>query len=238
MIKYLTNVISRALGFTKTESRGTLVLILIITLLIFVTQTRIHYLKSQPQILADSSAIEWINQVKASYELKKTEEKNEPEQVSKNLPIRSVVGNKPMDFSKKTESKEHSIIPRDINTATAEELQEIYGIGPAFSDRIIKYRDLLGGFSDSTQLNEVYGLKPEIISNLLKSFQIQSPVNSINLNTDSIQHLARHPYVSYDLARVIINYRKEHGDFHNVNELLKIKAMDHATFMRLKPYLE
>ncbi|WP_339738385.1 helix-hairpin-helix domain-containing protein [uncultured Sunxiuqinia sp.] len=37
--------------------------------------------------------------------------------------------------------------PIEINTATADELQALNGIGEVFSSRIVKYRQLLGGFS-------------------------------------------------------------------------------------------
>lgn len=237
MFKYLTNVISRALGFTKTESRGTLVLILIISIFIFLTQIRINYLKNQPPTVVDSSAVEWIKKVEASYELKKQPEQA-PFENPKPLVESNTIDAKPVTTRKEEDEKKIISKPRDINTATATELQEVRGIGPAFSERIIKYRDLLGGFSDSTQLNEVYGLRPEVIAKLFKSFKIKSSVNLIDLNTDSIQHLAKHPYISYDLAKVIINYRREHGDFKDAADLLKIKALDDTTFIRIKPYLE
>src|SRR5690606_31569388 len=70
---------------------------------------------------------------------------------------------------------------RDLNKATADELQQVKGIGPAYSERIVKYRDLLGGFIDQDQLNEVYGLKEETIEELNKYFSIQSPVQRFNI---------------------------------------------------------
>ena len=34
----------------------------------------------------------------------------------------------------------------DVNRADAQEWQQLYGIGPVLSGRIVKFRDLLGGF--------------------------------------------------------------------------------------------
>ncbi|MEO9482514.1 MAG: helix-hairpin-helix domain-containing protein [Ekhidna sp.] len=238
MLRHFTNAISRALGFSKTESRGTLVLIFIIFIVMVSTHFRVSYLKNQPKVAADSSALEWIQKVQASYDLKKKEE----------LDTRASLPKSEFQKEKRTKFKQASvaspvekkkeIIIGDLNSATTSDLQTVHGIGPSFSARITKYRSLLGGFADSAQLTEVYGLSPETIDELLKHFKIASPVIPININSDSIKLLARHPYISYDLAHIIINFRREHGDIQSAEDLKKIKAIDEHTFLRIKPYLE
>ncbi|GAB4240667.1 MAG: hypothetical protein Tsb0034_17230 [Ekhidna sp.] len=242
MLKFLLKAISNALGFSKTEARGTLVLIFITLLALISSQFYIHHVKSQPLTLADSEELrEWVKQVEASIEAK--EYRDEEETIYLPRPNYANSG-KVKNISEKkrisepdTELKTATVI-RDLNTATMDELQEVRGIGPAFSERIVKYRELLGGFYSMLQLSEVYGLTPETIQNIQKGFEIQSSPRPFQINNDSAKVLARHPYIDYDLAWVIINYRKQNGDLLSADDLKKIKAIDDSTFARLKPYLE
>jgi competence protein ComEA len=48
----------------------------------------------------------------------------------------------------------------ELNTATAEQLETLPGVGPATSASIIAYRDENGGFSSVDELLEVSGIGP------------------------------------------------------------------------------
>ncbi|MEQ6167194.1 MULTISPECIES: helix-hairpin-helix domain-containing protein [unclassified Ekhidna] len=237
MLKYLTDTISRAIGFTKTESRGALVLIFIIIVGLFLTNWGIRSIKKGAPIVADSTALKWMEEVQASIEVKKESKSTFDKSVY--LPTKKPYKKRTKTNVSSSPKKEAVRIEiKDLNKATAEELQIVKGIGPAYSERIVKYRKLLGGFADTTQLNEVYGLQSETIKELVKHFQIMSDVNPIEINTDSLKVLSKHPYINYDLARIILNYRRQHGDITSPEDLLKIKAIDERTFLRLKPYLD
>lgn len=125
----------------------------------------------------------------------------------------------------------------EINTVSAEELQQIRGIGPVLSERIVKFRDRLGGFYASEQLGEVYGLSPEVLSTLKEAIFIRNEVKKINLNTDSASHLYSHPYIDYKLAGTIVNYRTQHGKFEYVEDLRAIKIISDSLYQKIYPYL-
>lgn len=46
----------------------------------------------------------------------------------------------------------------NLNTATAVELQRVPGIGETFAQRIVAYREKIGGFTSLEQLKEVEGI--------------------------------------------------------------------------------
>jgi competence protein ComEA len=242
MFRFIINAISRALGFSKTEAKGTLILILIIITGLITSRVLIWKMKNQSAVFSGNSdeLEEWIKTVEFSYE-----EKKEQEEFDKSVYFPQKQYIKTVDTSKRTfeERKKEidqikSIVKLDLNIASAAALQQVKGIGPSYSERIVKYRDMLGGFSEEHQLSEVYGLKEDVVFKLLEQFSIQSEVKKIPINSDSLKILAKHPYISYDMAKIILNYRKAHGDFKTPEDLMKIKTIDENVFLRLKPYLE
>lgn len=126
----------------------------------------------------------------------------------------------------------------DLNTATAEELQKVNGIGEKLSARIVNYRNILGGFRGNPQLKDVYGLSPEVIERLLQRFEIKySEAEKIDLNSASIMQLVELPYFNYEQARAIINQREEAGGFRSFEELQQIKNFPLEKIDRIELYL-
>ncbi len=127
----------------------------------------------------------------------------------------------------------------DLNTADSLQLVSIYGIGGKLSARIIKYRNLLGGFISPDQLKEVYGLDTIVISELNKrSFIVETfQPNRLNINSATEKELAAHPYLKYTIAKAITAYRFQHGDFKSIDDLTNIAIIDKSTFEKIKPYI-
>ena len=125
----------------------------------------------------------------------------------------------------------------DINKSTAEDWQKLRGIGPAFSNRIIKFRDKLGGFVQVEQIAETWGL-PDSTFQQIKPFLTNSPVfKQISLNDADEKTLSAHPYIDKKMALLIVRYRKNHGPFSDKSELLKIPLIKQAKLAQISPYL-
>lgn len=74
----------------------------------------------------------------------------------------------------------HPVFAVDINTATREELaDELFGIGLVKAQRIIEYRDKIGGFISAEQLIEVYGIGPKTLERNREKIEI-SPLFKVN----------------------------------------------------------
>lgn len=141
------------------------------------------------------------------------------------------------DFSNSTFAKKGKIVKIDINQATKEDLIKIYGIGEAISIRILTQKEKLGGFVSMEQLNDVWGLSPEVITNLNTHFAIAKlpNLNKIDINNASLKELSQFFYFKYDLARQIVKYRSMNGNFRNIEDLIKINGfpVEKANFIAL-----
>lgn len=62
---------------------------------------------------------------------------------------------------------------KNINTATAEDLKEIYGIGEVYSKRIVAYRNSLNGFKSMDELYKVYGLDSVVVKKIMLRYRIE-----------------------------------------------------------------
>lgn len=126
----------------------------------------------------------------------------------------------------------------DINSADSLELQILKGVGPVLSSRIIKYRKSLGGFHNQNQLLEVYGVKPTLLSSIIKHLNFEGPINKIKLNQVDLEQLVKHPYFNYQTAQIFINYRTQHGDYKNIDDVKKIRIIKDNWLEDVKPYFD
>lgn len=143
-------------------------------------------------------------------------------------------------YSKTAFAKKEKIVIIDINQASQEELIKIYGIGEAISNRILKFKESLGGFVSMEQMKDIWGLSPEVIDNLNSHFKVlvQPTLQKIDINNASIKELSKFPYFNYQIAKQIVTYRSMNGDFKNYEDLTKIKGLSIDSAKIIALYLD
>lgn len=94
--------------------------------------------------------------------------------------------------------------PIDINTATAEQLMTLKGIGKKKAQAIIQYRDTHHGFRSIEELDNVKGIGSKLLGANLARITIHTVTTSQNIRIEQSQlskespNISEYPYSSYE----------------------------------------
>ena len=149
----------------------------------------------------------------------------------------------PADYSSRTEGQSTTAAttmrkPVDINKADTTAWMALPGIGSKLANRIVAFREKLGGFYRLEQVQETFGLKDSVFQQILPRLTLAPPsLRQLNINTASLDELKSHPYIRYPLANAIVQYRQQHGAYQSPDELRKLVMMDEASLQKMIPYL-
>lgn len=125
----------------------------------------------------------------------------------------------------------------ELNSADSILLKALPGIGDKLSKRIVKYRDLLGGFYSLNQLKEVYGLSEQTIGLIGNQITLDAKkIRKIDLNFADLYELSKHPYLQKNLAKRIVEYRTKHGKIQDLTVLRDSMILNIDEYNRIKPY--
>ncbi|MBD0287132.1 MAG: helix-hairpin-helix domain-containing protein [Bacteroidota bacterium] len=126
----------------------------------------------------------------------------------------------------------------DVNTADTSSFIALPGIGSKLATRITNFRDKLGGFYSVEQISETYGLPDSTFQKLKPYFHVNpSSIQKMDINTATKDELKVHPYIRWNLANAIVEYRNQHGNYKSLDELKNIALIDEAIFVKITPYL-
>lgn len=127
----------------------------------------------------------------------------------------------------------------NLNTCDSADLEALPGIGPVLAARILKYRNLIGGYVSPEQLKEVYGLPPETYDLISKRVRADSLlVRRIKINEAGFKDLIRHPYLQRNEVNAIIKYRELEGIIPGIDLMVENKLISPETAKRIRAYLE
>jgi DNA uptake protein ComE-like DNA-binding protein len=127
----------------------------------------------------------------------------------------------------------------NLNTADSAQFESLPAIGPVLAVRIIKFRNLLGGYAFIEQLQEVYGLPKEtyeLISD--KVYADSAAINKIKLNSAAYKQLLRFPYFEKNEVEAIMKYRTERGRISGMTDIVNNQLISTDKLRKVGPYLE
>jgi DNA uptake protein ComE-like DNA-binding protein len=124
----------------------------------------------------------------------------------------------------------------ELNSADSLSLTELKGVGASYAKRIMKYRSMLGGFTNIEQVKEIYGMTDDLYQLIAQQCQVDSSsVKKININKVDFKTLNKHPYINYELCKHIFNFKKNTPiSDANLGEVVE----DTELTAKLRPYLE
>lgn len=127
----------------------------------------------------------------------------------------------------------------NLRTADTTELKLIRGIGSYRAKMIVRYREQLGGYARVEQIMEARGMDKVIADSILPHFYIDSVVvNKIPINHIRPEVLQRHPYLNFEQAKAIYEYRRKHIRIKSAEELKKIKGLSPTDIEKILIYLD
>ena len=73
---------------------------------------------------------------------------------------------------------------------------------------------------------------------LIKDISEQAPLSyKIQVNDANIYELSNLEGIGPGLAQTIIDYRNHHGNFEQINDLLKVKGIGEKKYLKIKDYI-
>lgn len=135
------------------------------------------------------------------------------------------------------------VYPIDINSASADTLVSLPGIGPTKANAIVEYREENGFFSVTQELTNVKGIGEATLNSIrefvvcyIDNTEIKNKVQNelIDINMATIDQLQTLPGIGPEKSQAIIDYRQNSGPFIHIHDLTKVKGIGNATLNNIK----
>ncbi len=126
----------------------------------------------------------------------------------------------------------------ELNSADSLTLVKLNGVGPSYAKRIIRYRNLLGGYCSNEQIGEIYNFPEETFLKIQNNIYVDTlKITKRRINFAEYSELVSHPYLNKEQVHALLNYRNRKGAFKTIEELRDIEGFDLKTIKRIAPYI-
>ncbi|GHT67632.1 hypothetical protein AGMMS50239_31150 [Bacteroidia bacterium] len=234
--------------FSKRERQGILILIVLITGVFigkFLFTPKVSP-ENTSNIVEDTTFIKepeqsYFRENKRSYEREKpgsshSRPKQEEKRTYYQQPEKAVEPPPKNNYPPKEKFAAGTVI--ELNACDTNQLMKIPGIGISFAKRITSYRKLLGGYCRLQQLQEVYGMYEELYDKITPYLRVDTGlIQSIAVNSASLDRLKSHPYFNFYQAKAIIEIRKKKGKINSINELAMLEEFSEEDIEKMGHYL-
>lgn len=125
----------------------------------------------------------------------------------------------------------------ELNTADSSQLVRVKGIGPYYAQKIIGYRERLGGYYSPEQLAEIKMtyFHPDSCGTVFTANPAYIQLK--RLDSMTFKEILRHPYLNYEEVQLIFKAGEKYGR-RSYQLLEEKKILPARTLKKIKPYFK
>lgn len=128
------------------------------------------------------------------------------------------------------------LVQIELNKADAQDLLVLPGVGPVLSQRIVRFREVLGGFHDIDDLYDVFGLDSSVVDDAKSWVTVDATLlRPFCLDTVSFRSMLRHPRFDVETTKKLMRARGR--GVHALDVVLLRSRLDSVTLHSVQPYL-
>ncbi|MDR2979707.1 MAG: helix-hairpin-helix domain-containing protein [Bacteroidales bacterium] len=133
----------------------------------------------------------------------------------------------------------YAIVKVELNRCDTSDITRIPLFGVKRAEKIVEYRERLGGFHHLEQLHDIFVIQNIAMEHIEKYFTVNpNEINKIKINEVEYANLVRHPYFDSYLAKTVLQYRQKNGKIKDMEHFREITHAYEELVGKLRPYLE